>query len=570
MYSEIGFIFNPSLSLSNNNNTGNIYDRRVSVASAKPDPNTSQGLPTGTNQGQTGQSPTAAATHTATDAGVLVFKNKSATGTLGVKNYLKDNVYKYDASNEDPYIALIRYFGENKTKALKLKAGDFAYLKDLGVYPINRLWILRRFPDNCVVPNNLLDWGKSAAQPISTVIGWMKDKDDNPMMTLSFSEVWTDQNEMIDKVLTQMLETEFKFKLPAVMSIPGWSQGILFGMLDAMGLTGDFSARNVPTGNPNVLRTGKMREINAQGLKSTMPFTLETCYEQKYINGIDPGMAMMDVISNLLRMGTSDQKFVLSNSTALQQLVGNLNQNSPTVDAWVSFITKLVTSFVQGVTNFITEMKTHEDQGSKEDKTTGGTDNASGTSGTSGTSGSSGVAASGTDVALAGVNAFSSLALGLMDSLLAGTIMKYRWPLKGSIGLMSGISTTPWHLTIGNPYSPIINIGNILVGGVDIKLSNDLGFNDMPARIDVTINTEFGRPLGKQELEKMFNNGYKRVYSSKSIDSLSETEVTNDTSATGKSTVDKVLDSGKQPTDTKKAYMSSGGNTYPISVPKNP
>jgi len=386
MYSEIGFLFelnqNLTPALSNNDNTGNIYGRPIRVATAAPNPNTSQGLPTSTNQGQTSQSPFGGAINQvnhinslvdnatslpsnkpAVDEGILIFKSKRRedSGTLGIRNYLKENVYRYDSSDEDPYISLIRYFSENKTKALMLRAADFAYLKDLGVYPINRLWILRRFPDNCVVPSNLLEWGRSV-QPISTVIGWMKDREDNPMMTLSFNEVWVDQNEMIDKVMAQMLKDEFGFKLPAMMSVPGWSQGILFGMLNAMQLTGDFDAMNVPTGNPNVLRTGKMREINGQGLKSNMNFTLETCYEQKYINGIDPGLAMMDIISNLLRMGTSDQKFILSNSPALQQLIGNLNQSTPTIDAWIKLIIKLVDSFVTGVVEFIDRMKSNYNQ----------------------------------------------------------------------------------------------------------------------------------------------------------------------------------------------------------------
>jgi len=162
----------------------------------------------------------------------------------------------------------------------------------------------------------------------------------------------------------------------------------------------------------------------------------------------------------------------------------------------------------------------------------------------------------------------------LGSTILAGSVMKYKWPLKGSIGLMSGISTTPWHLTIGNPYSPIINIGNVYVDNVEIKLSNDLGFNDMPARIDVSISTQFGRPLGKQELEKMFNNGYKRVYSKVVPNSLSESqESSSATAANGRYTAENVLNNlgQKQPDNVEiKTQKSSGGDYYPVSVQKYP
>jgi hypothetical protein len=532
MYSEIGFIFNPILSSSlstvtNLDNTGNIYGRPIRIAPTKPDQNTSEGQPTQVNQGQSGQNPTPNSS-TGADEGMLVYKRKDVFGTDGIKNYLKNNVYYNDGEtngDEDPYISLIQYFGKKETKALKLRAADFAYLKDLGVYPVNRLWILRRFPDNAIVPNNLLEWGKGV-EAVSTIVGWMKDQENNPMISLTFNEVWVDQTEMIDKVFSQILKDEFGLKLPAMMSVPGWSQGILFGMLKAMKLTDDFDSKNPPTGNPNILRIAKMRDIANQALQSRLNMTLETCYEQKYINGIDPGLAMMDILSNLFKMGTSDQKFILSNSPMLQEFVSNLNNNGANYEAWIPLMTKMVNAFVEGVTNFIDEMK----------KTS--TADVTGTEGSStGTADDQKAKTDSFQTAIPDANTINSMGSflkGVANSLLAGTISKYRWPLKGSIGMMSGINTTPWHLTIGNPYSPIINIGNIVVGSVDVKLSNELGFNDMPARIDVAVNVEFGRPLGKQELEKMFNNGYKRVYSKKALTSPSDTpEISSNTTASG-------------------------------------
>jgi len=514
MHSESSFIFSPALGLStvtNSDNKGNIYGRPLRFSSA-PD-----------------------------DTAILVYKKPSSYGTEGIKNYLAENVYNND-NDEDPYISLIKYFNNDKLKSLKLRAADFAYLKDLGVYPVNRLWILRRFPDNCVVPNNLLDWGSVGVEAISTVVGWIADKEDSPMLSLNFSEVWTDQTEMIDKVLTEMLSAEFGLSLPSTMSVPGWSQGILFGMLNAMKLTTDFNETDVPTGNPNVLRTAKMREVNSQGLKSEMSFSLETSYEQKYINGIDPGAAMLDIVTNLLKMGTSDQKFVLSDSDALRSLFNQLNSKQQTVDAWFKIIEKFIKAFITGITDFIKNMKavgetggsTSENQGETNDDQQSGQENDSGVPALPD---------------IGAISGFSNFISGLSQSILAGTIQKYRWPLKGSIALMSGINTTPWHLTIGNPYSPIINTGNILVSNVDLKMSNDLGFNDMPVRIDVTISASLARPLGKQEIEKLFNNGYKRNYSQAAINSITDSEVRSNTSASGELTTNYVSTTQRQPSN---------------------
>lgn len=556
MYSEIGFLFNKSLSLSNSDNTGNIYNREIKIQSKK-DTTTTQGqetnadklFPDRKNLTTTSNSYLSNNDTTTYDSGVLVYKNSSEyVGTTGIKNYLKSSVYRYDESNEDPYISLINYFGDWKSKAMKLRAADFAYLKDLGVYPINRLWILRRFPDNCIVPNNLLSWGNSVSA-ISTVVGWMKDKEDNPMFSLSFSEVWTDQRDMIDKVFSEILKSEFGLKLPSMMSVPGWSQGILFGMLKAMGLSDSFDSKNVPTGNPNVLRTAKMREINSQGLKTNLELSLETEYEQKYINGIDPGLAMLDIISNLLKMGTSDQKFILGNSPQLIQLIGTVNSSSQKVEAWLEFIKSMIKAFVTGVTNFIDEISSS----SSNVTTTTSSNSENNVSLT-------------TSIAEKGViEQMGSFVMGLSDTILTGTVSKYRWPLKGSIGLMSGINTTPWHLTVGNPYSPIINIGNIVVNDVRIKPSNDLGFNDMPARLDVSIQIELGRPLGKQEIEKMFNNGYKRVYSSKNLSSITDSYEPN-----SDITSSSIPASMKNASLTNSYLNSQGLNVYPIpTIPDN-
>jgi hypothetical protein len=545
MYSEIGFIFSPALkSFGNNNNTGNIYGRTVKIRPAPSNNQSSQGQQTQNNQGQGSQNssqPDAALQDT-----VLVYKDPNSTNIV---NYLKENVYKYDNSNEDPYISLIDYFSTRKTKALALRAADFAYLKDLGVYPINRLWILRRFPDNCVVPNNLLIWG-NAVEPISTVVGWIKDKEDQEFLSVSFHEVWVSQNNWIDKVIGEILNKEFGLAGDKIMSVPGWGQGILFGMLKAMGFTSDFNAFNVATGDPNLLRTGTMRDINNQGLVSKMEVRLETCYEQKYINGVDPGMAMMDIITNLLKMGTSDQKFVLDASSKV--IVDFLNQinNKPDLGAWATFLVNLVGSFLEGVKNFISDMTQNGGGAGQQIE---------------GTSETTEKPAPGTipnpeAKYTQSTSILGNLAKNLGNTLLAGTVYKYRWPLKGTIGLMTGISTTPWHLTVGNPYSPIINIGNIIVNDVSVKLSNDLGFNDMPARIDVNVQIDFGRPLGKQEIEKMFNNGYKRIYAKdKSNTNTSSVVASSNTAASGNPATVNVAANQTQPIETRNIIQKQTG-----------
>jgi hypothetical protein len=46
-----------------------------------------------------------------------------------------------------------------------------------------------------------------------------------------------------------------------------------------------------------------------------------------------------------------------------------------------------------------------------------------------------------------------------------------------------------------------------------VSAKGEMGFNDMPMEITAKLSVKFGRNLGKQEIQSIFNNGYNRVYS---------------------------------------------------------
>ena len=97
--------------------------------------------------------------------------NEYIVDKVGVKdNYIMSNVNKLYTSNNNPYLDLLKETNESTSPAMKLKSSDLAYLRDIGVMPINRLMILRRFGEGKVVPVDISDF---PARPISTVIGWV-------------------------------------------------------------------------------------------------------------------------------------------------------------------------------------------------------------------------------------------------------------------------------------------------------------------------------------------------------------------------------------------------------------
>jgi len=214
----------------------------------------------------------------------IVFKSKNAKDTNTIKNYYKDTIYKSEGSNEsdlNPYLKLIRDFEDDTFKSMRFQAANFAYLTDLGVYPMNRMWVLRRFADGVTVPDNLQNL---SAYPVETLVGWIKPDEEN-FFNIGFNEHWDTMVDRLDQVMMKILEKEFGLKASSIISLPGWSQGLLFGFLEAMGLT-DYNATSIPQGNPAVLQEAAARAKDnnpGYGNKSTLTLNLKTSFEQNLL-----------------------------------------------------------------------------------------------------------------------------------------------------------------------------------------------------------------------------------------------------------------------------------------------
>jgi hypothetical protein len=471
---------------------------------------------------------------------VIFYKSNQKNSSSEAKNSIKESLYNIEG-DKDPYIQLLEdYNGEKEEiRPLTIKAADFAYLTDLGVYPLNRLVILRRFPEGSVVPGNLSEWGKNGPEPIATVIGWVKEGTDD-LFSIGFNEVWSRQTETLDKVFNHIFKEEFSHKLENVMSVPGWSQGFLWGFLNKMGMANEaYSFNNVPQGDPNVLKTSLMRDIYQQGLETTFNMTVNTEYEQKFINGVDPSKAMLDIIDNLTRFGTSEMSYYLKpDSKMMKNLIKAINSsgNKSNLDNWVAFIKTLFEAFFVGIQATITDLKQFFDK-PKETPTTTTNGNPSNESTTN--ESTTGDSSKKPQDELKPIETASNLLnVGreiynfFGNTLLAGTINKYRWPIRGSLSLMTGLPSTPWHMTIGNPYHPVISLNNVQVDGVTITPNTEMGFGDMPTRLKVSITLKIGRPLGKQEIDRIFNNNYRRVYTKATIEDVKLIQTVTETSTT--------------------------------------
>lgn len=517
----------------------------------------------------------------------VVYKSKgnsnlNPSGTENIQTYLREKVYKHENDNtfNNPYIQILNDFNQSTGTpgaGLKIRAADLAYLRDLGVYPMNRMIVLRRFPEGCFVPEDL---NEMQLEPISTVIGWIKP--DQTFGKIDFNENWTTTDERFDIVLTNILKKMVGMGDggKSLIPVPDVAQGILFdfygklGLLDKSGVddvnetyeffdpgknidnsknvdikgnSTQWGLKNLPIGDPNVLQEGPFRNPESQNIQSSFSFDLVTTYEQKLLGDVDPGSAMLDILDNLYAMGTSNMVFYWGdNSSIMNKAKDAVTDKANNLNYWWELI-KNVFEEIWGAlkeifSNALSEIKDAFENAKKTDAAQKNieiyTKNISVADSKLNSGDLSkeqisywagrkevwktekakleeqGIVDKNTALKAPMGNA-KKFITDVLGSILTSTVGIHRFKLRGSLELMVGgkQSSTPWYLTLGNPYSPWLSTNHIIVKSGSIDTSTEMGFNDQPQTITVTFNCQFSRALGKQELMRMFNNSYRRTYS---------------------------------------------------------
>ena len=89
-------------------------------------------------------------------------------------------------------------------------------------------------------------------------------------------------------------------------------------------------------------------------------------------------------------------------------------------------------------------------------------------------------------------------------------IEKYQSP----VSFLTGAPIGEWHLTIGNPCNPIAMIGNLICDNVSIEFGEALGPDDFPTSLKATFTLKHARDRERGEIESIFNRGDGRLYQS--------------------------------------------------------
>ena len=387
-----------------------------------------------------------------------------------------------------------------------LRPSDFAYLKNVGVFPNNRLMIARRFYGP--MSDDIFIKGKQA---MATMITWVPQGEN--FLELQYGEEWVDANadftDVINNIAQDLLGKSVAGSISGMLGavpLPGFTEGITRELLKKLGVYDEGSGKILPAGDPNLIKQAKRRKTikyseAGSGLRCTCSIKMICEYEQKFISGIDPTIAWQDIIANAVRFGTSP-----GNSYGLSSGFGNK------VISWVKDPGKIISDFAAMISSAISKIKTEilayfDEQINK--SSSGESEDEGGTGGEEVDESEQERKALEEEKGL--VSSMIDKIIGILGSSLKKTISKYLEEVKGIVYALSGMPSTPWHITVGNPLRPIFCSGDMYTTDVNLKLGPVLAFNDLPSSISVDFTLTNARPWGMDEILAKFNTGHLRT-----------------------------------------------------------
>jgi hypothetical protein len=383
---------------------------------------------------------------------------------------------------------------------------DFAYCKHLGKLSNNYLITLRRFGIPCgdkidyrgymsEIENSL-----QKHQPdIGRMVTWMgtPGNEMSNILKYTYGMQWEDQEAKLEDVQGQ---GEGTGALASIFNMSnanyrkqvqqGYAGNNFAGKQAMDNMIGGFgeppyNISDFQKANDSVKIYGPIDVIDKtkkrkRGLSFEQKFTLTFDYELRSYYGVNGKSAMLDLLGNILATtythGTfwgGDRRFIgkaqdnIFANLPIFKLAdrGGLNDPGAVVDALMESIDQGAKAFSGGVKGDSTKEK------------------------------------------------IKNLAKDMGGMLLGGLLNKLGRPQKYAMAsLISGAPVGCWHLTVGNPKSPILEIGNLICTGSEIEHYGPLGLDDFPTGIRVKVNLEHGQPRDIMGIEQMYGRGDTRIY----------------------------------------------------------
>ena len=468
--------------------------------------------------------------------------------------------------NNDVYdTSILNIVEKTSGSAAALRPSDFAYLKNLGVYPNNRLIVCRRFGGPQI--DNIFG---IKSNPIVVLISWRIPGED--FLDISFGEQWeaaqADFTDIVNGIGQDILKMsplgDAGGEMFSAIPLPGWSETLTRIVLAKIGVyEKNAGGDRLPAGNPNLIKEAKRRKTVAQGeagsgldCKVSIKVTVE--YEQKFISGIDPTIVYMDILQNALRFGTSpSDNYGLRGGFGADIIAAVKNPKillTKVVDALRNAVNEVKATVMKFFKEFVDEAAAASAEadaavaagGEEEDpEESGKPDPAE-------LQKEADEKKKAAEDAKKGSDLFTTF-FDTIGSALSKTVNKYEQAVKGVVYALTGMASTPWHVTIGNPLRPIFCSGDMYTTTVQLTMGSTLAFNDLPANIKIDFTLENARPWGLQEIMAKFNTGNVR-----SVNVVKDVTLLNPAEALSQNAYLYATQSGETPPGTE---IPPGGGT---------
>ena len=412
-----------------------------------------------------------------------------------------------DASRNVSIAKLIEYFSTNYPR-IGYSAQDFLYCKYYKQIPVNHLITLRRFPTP--VNDNIFDLTATpgAKDPKTPTPKESVDATQTAGVT-AVTYMGEKTGNKLDDLLTMSYGLNYKEVKSEMEDISsgdgGYTSQPFYSKMNGVGKAGfdamkgissrqKFAAQNMSTGDKlgttyanfvigpvNVIDSTQIRD---RGMKFSNDLKLNFEYELKSLNYVNPKIAMIDIISNMLTMTYNNGQFFgggqryYGSAGAVASQFGDINKLKQ--GDFSGYIGSVVTDVETGFKNVFG----------------GGT---------------------GEFNLENGIEGLLKVGKTMLGNMLGGFLSDNVGAVSGtqaSKALISAEPTGDWHVTVGNPLNPIVTMGNMYCDNSTMTLGHGLGYDDFPMEVKFEIDLKHGKPRDKGDIENMFNAGRGRIYAS--------------------------------------------------------
>ena len=428
-------------------------------------------------------------------------------------NYFNDNgenllMGGYDAHNVS-ISKLIEFFDTNYPK-IGYKAQDFLYLKYYKQIPVNHLITLRRFPTP--VTDNIFDLSVTPGERSSGGAPTSTDAVDATHVAgvTAVTYMGETAGNKLDDILKFSYGLSFKKLESEMESVQsqdgGYTQQPFYNKMGNIGRAAADVAKGIKSGEKfrrqqyadgtdrfgttyanfvigpvNVVKETWIRDT---GINFSNDIKLNFEYELKSLNYVNPKIAMIDIISNMLTMSTNNGQFFGGG----HRYYGSAGY----VASQFGDVSKLRNGDFAGYIGSVVE------------DVEGGFKNVFG-------------GGNGEFNLENGIEGILKVGKTLLGNMLGGFLSEEVGAVGGTTAtkaFVSGEPTGDWHITVGNPLNPIVMMGNMYCDNSTMTLGQGLGYDDFPMEVKFEVDLKHGKPRDKGDIENMFNAGRGRIYAS--------------------------------------------------------